>query len=367
MFWDIMSGMRPLKSQMRMMALALVCGPALLLSGSAGAQETAGRLEYGVDAKRPVLQASCKHCPWGALADILKKAMAPAGYDVAICYTCSGVNGIRGVIHRRMPPEINDRAAGHGITSNPGAPPDFGITSWSRFQTSYDGTHDYKADGPQKSLRLIAQIEQPSYFLVAVVKSSGIGDLHQIRERKMPARIMTASGSELTNAVLEYFGITKKEVEAWGGKFLEGGNLVKNPNFDVLIGGGLLSNYPEGNVWYEMTQKKDLVFLPLPDDLRQKLVKENKAEQVEIPYRYMRGVGDTPIQTVGISATAVYGLEGLPDAFVYDVAKALDQNRRMLKWANLPFSYDPDTVWDGEGVPLHPAAERYYRERGYMK
>src|SRR5262249_8600482 len=35
---------------------------------------------YGIAAKRPVLQASCKHCPWGALGDILKTIMAPA-YD----------------------------------------------------------------------------------------------------------------------------------------------------------------------------------------------------------------------------------------------------------------------------------------------
>jgi uncharacterized protein len=45
----------------------------------------------------------------------------------------------------------------------------------------------------------------------------------------------------------------------------------------------------------------------------------------------------------------------------------LDEKRSLIKWANQPFSYDPNTVWNGDGVPLHPAAARYYGERGYMR
>src|SRR5256885_11122068 len=56
--------------------------------------QNAGAEEYGLAAKRPVVQASCKHCPWGQLAEILKKMMAPA-YDIAICYGCSGENSAR--------------------------------------------------------------------------------------------------------------------------------------------------------------------------------------------------------------------------------------------------------------------------------
>ena len=66
--------------------------------------------------------------------------------------------------------------------------------------------------------------------------------------------------------------------------FLAGNAHVKNPRFDVMLGTGVLSSYPEGNssypegnMWYEMSQKKDLVFLQIPEDLRQKLAKEHGA------------------------------------------------------------------------------------------
>ena len=70
---------------------------------------------------------------------------------------------------------------------------------------------------------------------------------------------------------------------------------------------------------------------------------------------------------MGVSGLFVYGRDDLPDQFVRDVASGLDEKRSLIKWANQPFSYDPNTVSDGDGVPLHPAAGRYYRERGYMR
>jgi len=135
--------------------------------------------------------------------------------------------------------------------------------------------------------------------MVAAVKSSGITDLKQISEQKRPVRMMVGVGGDLLDHVLEYYGMSEADIVAWGGKILQGNALLKNPDFDIIIGMGVLANNPEGNMWYEMTQKKNLRFFPIPEDLRQKLVKEDGAESVDLPFRYMRGVGDAPIPTVG--------------------------------------------------------------------
>jgi len=330
------------------------------------AQDSGGAQAYGLAAKRPVLQAACRNCPWGQLADILKKIMTPA-YDIAICYSCSGENGVRFVSKRLVSAEISDRQFAQGTTFRPDAPIDFGITTADLIRLAYEGEETYKKDGPFKNLRIIARIESPSFLMMAATKSSGITDLRQIREKKMPVRMMIGNGGTLLHSALVYYGITEKDVKDWGGTILVGNAMFKNPNFDVIVGVGVLSNYPEGNMWYEMSQKKDLVFLQIPEDLRQKLQKEYRAELVDLPFRYLRGVDDEPHPTVGVSGHAVYGRDDLPDQFVYDIAKGLDEKRSLIKWAGQPFSYDSATVWDGRGVPLHPAAERYYRERSYMR
>ena len=136
----------------------------------------------------------------------------------------------------------------------------------------------------------------------------------------------------------------------------------------MLIGTGSLANNPENNMWYEMTQKQDMTFLPVPEKLRDELTKDGHMIKVDLPPRYMRGVGDTPVASVSdVEGSLIYGTADLPDGFVRDVARALDEQHALLKWTNLSFSYDPSIVWDSEGVPLHPAAARYYRQRGYMK
>jgi TRAP-type uncharacterized transport system substrate-binding protein len=314
---------------------------------------------------RPVLGASCPYCPWGALGEILKKIMAPK-YDLAICYGCSGANAPRYVSRRLMAVEVSDRLVAQGTTTRPNAPIDFGITQAEYVRRAYEGSGDYAKDGPFKNLRHIARIEEPAFLMIAVVKGSGISDLRQIKTNKIPARIMMGPNAAVLNAVLAYYGITEKDVTEWGGAFLPGNAMVKSANFDVMLGVAVLSNYPEGNMWYELSQKKDLVFLQIPQDLREKLAKEFRGELVDLPFRYLRGRDDEPHPTVGFSGLSVYARDDLPDAFVRDIASGLDEKRSLLKWANQAFSYDPNTVWNGEDVPLHSAAERYYRERGYM-
>jgi TRAP transporter TAXI family solute receptor len=343
--------------------VASVGGASLLPMAAVHAQQ--GTPTSGVAAKRPVLQGACDHCPWGALGNLVKKVMTSYGYDVQVCLSCSGREAARIVAKRLFPPEISDRQFAEGTLVNPNGRIDFGVTGTDAVRRAYDGTANFP-EGAFRNLRIIARIENPAYLMVAVTKESGITDLKQVRERRMPVRILAGVGA-MVAPVLAYYNLTPKDVEALGGAIYAGNALLKNSNFDVIIGNGVLANNPEGNMWYEMSAKKDLVFLPLPDDLRQKLAREEGAQLVEIPFRYMRGVGDKPVPTVGSSGEAVYGRDDLPPEFAYDVAKGLDEQHGLLKWAVVPFSYDPATVADGGGVPLHPGAERYYRERGYLK
>ncbi|MFZ3352101.1 MAG: hypothetical protein WA268_14655 [Xanthobacteraceae bacterium] len=103
------------------LGVLLLLGLALVTSGRASAEELTTQSLYGIAAKRPVLQAACQYCPWGALGDVVKKAMSFHGYDVAICYACSGENGARIVSQRLMPPEVSDRQFAEGTGLQPQA------------------------------------------------------------------------------------------------------------------------------------------------------------------------------------------------------------------------------------------------------
>jgi TRAP transporter TAXI family solute receptor len=334
--------------------------------------------ETGFAVKKPVFGGACIRCPWGAIGDLVKKAMAPYGYDVQVCYNCAGgPQEVRMVAGAKMPPpqspESLAREAAIGIAANQTPPPpkgpvDFGAATTDLLIWAYQGTHDFKAEGPRKDLRLIATLPTPLYEVVAVRKGSGITDLSQLKSHPgvkiLWDGVMHKDGA--SDAVLAYYGVSARSIEAAGGKMLNGTDPSQRKDFDVLIYIGDLSNTPEFGVLYEVSQTHDLTFLELPKDLRDQLARDYDMVEGVMPAGYFKGQ-DRAIQSVAWLGNVVYGRADMPDKDAYAIAKALDEQQDVLIWGLQHFSYSPHTVWKDGPVPLHPGAARYYRERKYMK
>jgi len=318
----------------------------------------------GVAAHRPVIAAACPTCVWGPLAEIVKSALKPAGYEVQICYNCNLDDSPRYVAYARLPPPLTPHNVELGDLPPPQGPVDFGITEVHFLEWLYEGTHQYAKDGPQHQLRLLALIEDPVYLLVAVKADSGITDLAQLAGRH-GLKVMSENDAWV-QPILERYHLTRAEVEAQGGAFSNPMALTKASDFDVIVSGlGSLANNRESDVWYEMTTRFQLRFLPVPPDLLKRIASELGGELVDVPVGYLRGL-DRPIATVGRSGHAIFARANLPEDFAYLVAKQLDEYQDLLKWAIRPFSYNPHSVWKAGPVPLHPGAARYYREVGYL-
>ena len=344
--------------------LGFAFGVALLLAFAVGGSGPSVAEELGLAVKKPVVAAACKLCPWGAIADVLKEALKPQGYDLQICYTCSRGNNPRYVVGTMTPPQTDPE----GSPPPPNHPIEFGITSGSSVQWMYEGSHDYAKDGGHKELRLIARVDVANYAVMMVKASTGITDLRQIKENRLPVRVITTESTG-NMPILKYYGITKKELESWGGSYVHFvGTLPEDPDaFDVVIMNNLyLGGAPEMRPYYLITAKYDMRFLPMPQDLRENMVKDVGGQLVNIPTALFRGV-NAPVPSVGTSARAVYAKQDLSADFAYTIAKSLDENRELFRWTHVPFTYDSRLVTKLSPVPLHSGASRYYREVGYLK
>jgi hypothetical protein len=80
----------------------------------------------------------------------------------------------------------------------------------------------------------------------------------------------------------------------------------------------------------------------------------------------LRGA-ERPIPTVMRSAHVIYVREEAPERFAYTVAKALDEHQELFRMYGDPWYYDTRLVAKSTVIPLASGAERYYRERGYLK
>jgi uncharacterized protein len=76
-----------------------------------------------------------------------------------------------------------------------------------------------------------------------------------------------------------------------------------------------------------------------------------------------------PVSTVGFPTVLITNKD-LPEPIAYTVTKTVLENKDALVRAHGGLAaFDPPTAWQPAkvGIPLHPGAERAYREKGWMK
>jgi TRAP-type uncharacterized transport system substrate-binding protein len=329
------------------------------------AQETIDVGETGWDVKRPVMAAACEYgCPWGELGDFVRESMQAYGYSVILCRNCNRMYGPGLVSGNKYPPPLDEDNLKNGTNVRVDARIDFGVTASAFLHGAYNGT--FGNAEPYDNLRLIAKIEDPFYFLLAVRKELGINNMTEIREQQIPLRIL-GTGREL-NTILDYYGISPEDITSWGGNMRVSLAEALKGEFDLIT--GFLASpamNPESSYWTTLSQRFDLYFMELPDELLSRIAHQNiDAEFVEAQHSLLRGM-DRRIRTLGRSGESVFARDDTPEQAAYDLARAIDENKGALKWFIRVYFYDPETVWQNFGVPLHPGAERYYREVGYIK
>jgi uncharacterized protein len=292
--------------------------------------------------------------PWGTLGDITTRALTAHGYDV------------------RIEPEAS-RGRCPGLVS--AGRLEFGATQALLVRWAYAGIHRYAKEGPYPRLRVIATIMFPAWLGVAARWETGITDLHQVRDRQLPVRILGGT-AELFQVILAHHGLSRELIESWGGKFLPalattpGPRYVTTPHVragdvDLIMENIYAAYTPEAASFVEASVLLNLRYLSLSDELVQRICREYGGEPGFIPYRLLRGV-DTPVRSVYRPWQLIFGRDDMPDDFAYLLAQAYDEHRDLFRETHIPYSYDPRQVARDNGIPLHPAAERYYRERGYL-
>ncbi len=103
----------------------------------------------------------------------------------------------------------------------------------------------------------------------------------------------------------------------------------------------------------------------IDDDIAAALSEKYNYERVVIPAGTFRGQ-DRDVPTIG-SVTQVLTHAEVPDDWVYKLTKASWENRQRLVQAHKAYAeLDEKMVLMGVRIPLHPGAERFWREAGIL-
>ena len=69
-----------------------------------------------------------------------------------------------------------------------------------------------------------------------------------------------------------------------------------------------------------------------------------------------------------VMGTVVICHKSIPDDAVYAITKSICENADQLPQIHKSMRiFNPKTAWKNMPAPLHPGAEKYYKEAGYLK
>ena len=225
---------------------------------------------------------------------------------------------------------------------------------------AYEGLEMFK-DNPVKNIRGIATL-YPEVIQIVTLKESGIKSVYDLKGKRVAVgapgsgtavdalQILKAAGIDESNANIEYRN------------FKEVADGLKDKTIDA---GFIVAGVPTAAV-SDVAAVRDVMIVEVPDEIYQKLSLEYKFYvQYTIPAGTYKGQ-DKNVKTVAVLAMLATR-EDVPEDVVYEVTKAIFEHRDVLVAAHKRAEdITLETALDGMSIPLHPGAEKYYREKGLI-
>ncbi len=233
---------------------------------------------------------------------------------------------------------------------------------------AYRGTGLFKTPLP---VRVVAVYPSWDRFVVAVHPRTGIRSVRDIKDRRIPLKLSiredhTHSTIVLIEQMLALYGFSLKDIESWGGSFQLVGPPHDERRMRAMRNGEIDAIFDEGiSVWLAETLANGYEAVELEPEILDKLVAIGW-RKVPLPKARFPHLKRDQV-AIDFSGWPIYTRASLPDQVAYDVCAAFAAREAEIPWD--PGSYTglpqigQDTDATSLDVPLHPGAERWYREQ----
>ena len=228
---------------------------------------------------------------------------------------------------------------------------------------AYNGSGLYHHDEPNDALRAIANL-YPESIHVVVRRGAGIESIADLAGKRVSVGEEGSGTLVETKAILAAYGLNLSDVAP---QYLRPGAASLAISEGTLDAFFFVAGYPVTAIT-DLTRGMEIDLLPIGDD---------EADNVAafypfftksvIPAGTYQGVGAVATINIGAQLLVAAGIE---DEIVYLITAALwhENARRLLDNGHAKGrEIRLETALNGLAVPLHPGAERYYREIGLLE
>lgn len=282
-----------------------------------------------------------------AIAEIAQKAL-PEGSRVEVLPYQGGVGN---------PILVNRGDADMGLSFS-------ALSNWA-----YNGKVTYK-EKHEDIRALFGGLNSPHRLGIVVRVDSGINSIDELDDKK--ARLVTVqrggAGEALARMAFEAYGMSYEDIVKAGGRVTHVDlpvaiQQMRDGQADVFI----------HNIGY---RQPDVMELALSGKVKFIGLGEEQMKELQDKYGLLGGLTIDPDEFGGVAApvpsvgypTGVIVNADMPDDVAYAITKGVIENADRVRAAHASLAaFDPAKAGEAAvngNVPLHPGAERYYREAG---
>ena len=227
---------------------------------------------------------------------------------------------------------------------------------------AYTASGAYEGKEPASGLRALMRL-WPNYVQLVTTANTGIKSVEDLRGKRVGVGASNSGVEINARMILAAYGITYDDITPDYLAYGEAIDNMKNGQCDAVF---VTSGLPNATVM-ELGVSYDMVVVPIDGEGREKLVSE-------YPY-YAKSVipAGTYNNKEDVEGVFVYNImlvrKDLPDEMVYDMLTGIFENISTIKASHNAADKNIDITFgvDDIQLPLHPGAEQFWKDNGYIK
>ena len=240
---------------------------------------------------------------------------------------------------------------------------DFGVAQSDWQYHAYNGTSEFSDAGPFEKLRAVFAVH-PEPFTLLARPGSGIEGFEDLKGKRVNVGNPGSGQRATMEVVMDAFGMTMDDFSlATELKGSEMAQALCDGKIDAMI---YTVGHPAAAI-QEAVNSCDVDLVDVAGEPIDTLIEENPYyREATIPGGMYKG-NDEDTATFGVGATFISSADVSEDV-VYNTVKAVFDNFDQFTQLHPAFENlkEEEMISEGLSAPLHPGAEKYYTERGWM-
>lgn len=252
-------------------------------------------------------------------------------------------------------------ATGQNIQNILNGDAEIAIAMQDAVMQAYTATGAYEGKEPASGLKALMRL-WPNYVQLVTTADTGITSVADLKGKRVGVGAANSGVEINARMILDAYGITYDDITPDYLAYGEAIDNMKNGQCDAVF---VTSGLPNATVM-DLGVSYDMVVIPIDGEGREKLVND-------YPY-YAESVipANTYNNTEDVEGVFVYNImlvrEDLSDDMVYDILNGVFENISTIKASHNAADKNIDITFgvDDIQLPLHPGAEAFWKDNGYI-